>query len=74
MVYDKDEVKNRLLGAINGLNPDLDERYGINELRELIHIPLPEIELSGLIEEMSGEKKFLYNVEVKDKNILIKRK
>jgi hypothetical protein len=74
MVYDKEQVKSRLIGAINGLNPDLDERYGLSELKELIHIPLPETELSKLVGETSKDKKFLYKVEVTDKHILISRK
>lgn len=74
MVYDREKVKTRLLGAINELNPDLDERYGLSELKELLHIPLPETELSKLVDEMNNDKKFLYEVEVNDRHILIRRK
>jgi len=74
MVYDTEEIKKRVLGAINDLNPDLDDRYGLEELKELVHIPLPETELARLVEEMSKDKKFSYDVDVKEKEILISRR
>lgn len=73
VVYDTKKVKNILLGAINELNPDLDEKYGLGELKELAHIPIPETELSKLVAELSKDKRFLYDVKVKDIDIVISR-
>ena len=76
MVYDREKIKNRLLTVINDkFNPDIDERYGLGELKELAHIPLPETELFKLVEEMIKDKIFLKSrVEVTDEYVIISNK